>query len=239
MNCGRYGLVAGSSVKKSSGAMILNTAGISEKLAHVNRNKVMPRKSGLFVMVVILLLYHGIIIFNYNKIITPNPKKTKNPTTSVTVVKTTEDAIAGSAPHFCSINGTLAPANPATSKLAIRASPMTMPIKGLSNHAHDNKPPMMANRIPFNPPTSISLDMIRSELLVVSSPVAKARTATVRAWVPALPPILATMGIRMARATIFSMALSNKAITMLAKIAVTRLTASQLKRERKVTMISE
>ena len=64
--------------------------------------------------------------------------------------------------------------------------------------------------------------------------VASARTATVMVWVPALPPIEATIGMRMASATICSIVPSNHEITQEARMAVSRLTNSQEKRERVV-----
>ena len=51
--------------------------------------------------------------------------------------------------------------------------------------------------------------MTRQTLALDSSRVASARTATVMVWVPALPPMLATIGISTASATIFSIAPSN------------------------------
>ena len=59
-----------------------------------------------------------------------------------------------------------------------------------------------------------------------------ARTATVMVWVPALPPIEATIGISTASATICWIVASNKAITQEARMAVARLTSSQPKRLR-------
>ena len=59
---------------------------------------------------------------------------------------------------------------------------------------------------------------------------ASARTATVMVWVPALPPMLATIGISTASATIFSIEPSNCRITQEASSAVTRLASSQGKR---------
>jgi hypothetical protein len=66
------------------------------------------------------------------------------------------------------------------------------------------------------------------------SRVASARTATVMVCVPALPPIEATIGIRMASATIWSIEASNHEITQDASTAVARLSKSQLKRDRVV-----
>ena len=64
---------------------------------------------------------------------------------------------------------------------------------------------------------------------------ASARTATVMVCVPALPPIEATMGMRMASATICSSVASNREITQEASTAVRRLMKSQAKRERVVS----
>ena len=63
---------------------------------------------------------------------------------------------------------------------------------------------------------------------------ASARTATVTVWVPALPPIEATIGISTASATIFSMAPSNWPITKEASTAVARFTVSHTARSRAV-----
>ena len=63
---------------------------------------------------------------------------------------------------------------------------------------------------------------------------ASALTATVMVCVPALPPIDATIGISTASATICSMVASNRLITAEARIAVTRLASSQVKRSRVV-----
>jgi len=67
---------------------------------------------------------------------------------------------------------------------------------------------------------------VRIALVGVRSRVARPRTATVRLWVPALPPIEATIGISTASATIWAIAASNWAMTSEARIAVTRFTNS-------------
>ena len=61
-----------------------------------------------------------------------------------------------------------------------------------------------------------------------------ARTVTVMVWVPALPPIDATIGISAASATICSIEASNSEMTKLASMAVMRLTTSQGARLRTV-----
>ena len=58
------------------------------------------------------------------------------------------------------------------------------------------------------------------------SRVAMARMVTVIAWMPALPLIEATIGIRIASATICSIVAPKRPITAAAKNAVTTLTSS-------------
>ena len=64
---------------------------------------------------------------------------------------------------------------------------------------------------------------------------ASARTVTVMVWVPALPPIEATMGISTASATICSMVASKSPMMTEARKAVIRLTTSQGARLRTVS----
>ena len=61
----------------------------------------------------------------------------------------------------------------------------------------------------------------------VSWLVAIARTATAIVWVPAFPPMLATIGIRMASATNSLIAAPNKAMIDDATTAVPRFAISQ------------
>ena len=84
-------------------------------------------------------------------------------------------------------------------------------------------------------PISASLAITRNALASDNSRMASALTATVSVWVPALPPIEATMGISTAKATICSIVASNIEITPDARIAVSRLTKSQEKRDRVVS----
>ena len=79
-----------------------------------------------------------------------------------------------------------------------------------------------------------SLPIKRTVLAVVTSLVASARTVTVSDWVPALPPMEATIGMSTASATICSMEASNRPMTREARTAVARLTRSQTKRRREV-----
>ena len=72
--------------------------------------------------------------------------------------------------------------------------------------------------------------MTRQTFVLDSSRVASARTATVMVWVPALPPMLATIGISTASATILASASSKLLITQEASSAVSRFANSQGKR---------
>ena len=74
--------------------------------------------------------------------------------------------------------------------------------------------------------------MIRAELAAFSSRLDRARTATARVWVPALPPRDETMGMRMARAITWAMAPWKAPITLEATAAVPRFSTSQGRRER-------
>ena len=71
--------------------------------------------------------------------------------------------------------------------------------------------------------------------LGLNSRIAIARTATVMVWVPAFPPIEATIGISTASATIFSIVFSKNPITIEAATAVSRFTNSHGVRPRKVS----
>ena len=56
------------------------------------------------------------------------------------------------------------------------------------------------------------------------------RMTSVNVWLPAIPPMLATIGINTAKATSFSMVVSNSPITHAAKNAVNRLIPSHTER---------
>ena len=64
------------------------------------------------------------IIFNLKKIEDPNPKKDKNPITSVIVVTKTLEAKAGSIFNFFSDTGTNIPKSPATIMFKIIDTPI-------------------------------------------------------------------------------------------------------------------
>ena len=76
------------------------------------------------------------------------------------------------------------------------------------------------------PPTKVSFAIILNAFEVVNSFIAKALTETVRVWVPAFPPIEATIGINTASATTFSIEAWKKPITIEAITAVSKFTNS-------------
>ena len=154
------------------------------------------------------------------------PKKDKKPKTSVIVVKITPEAKAGSIFNLSSVSGMIVPANPAKIKFKTIANPIIIPNIKSSNQYIETNEIIIAKIIPFIPPIKVSLKIIFNEFEAVSSFIANALTATVRVCVPAFPPIEATIGIKIASATTFSIDASNNPITIDATTAVKRLTKS-------------
>src|SRR3569833_2618514 len=72
---------------------------------------------------------------------------------------------------------------------------------------------------------------MRLALAEVSSRLAKARTATARVWVPALPPTEDTIGISTARATTLATSSWKMAIEEPAMVSVTRFRLSHGRRD--------
>ena len=118
----------------------------------------------------------------------------------------------------------------ATSRVSTIAPAMIAPISGLPNQSQATAAEMNAKAMPQNSPTRVSFQTTLTVFAAVSSLVASARTATVSDWVPALPPMLATIGMRMARATACSSVASNRPMTAEARTAVPRLSSSQRNR---------
>ena len=123
-----------------------------------------------------------------------------------------------------------APKTPATMRLIIIASAITTPSIVFENQSAAMTPIMMAKAAPLSVPTMVSFQIMRAVFVDDSCFVANARTATVSACVPALPPIDATIGMRTARATICSIVASKNEITTEANIAVSRFTKSHRNR---------
>ncbi|MND95851.1 hypothetical protein D3C80_881150 [compost metagenome] len=115
------------------------------------------------------------------------------------------------------------------------AAAMTAPICQSVNQNPAASPIRGARTRPLTRPTAISRQKVRSALELFNSRVARARTVTVRAWVPALPPMAETMGISTARATISWMVPSKKAMTPAPRTAVNRLIPSQGTRPRTIS----
>src|SRR6056297_3954787 len=141
--------------------------------------------------------------------------------TSVTVVTKGPEANAGSMLSLSRTMGmTMAP-----KAAAISVSSIATAITAASMGTPNQKPATSAINTPkvrpFMAPTVISRQHTRKALLAVSSRVAIARTATVIVWVPALPPMEATIGISTASATIWLMVSAYMSMTSDATMAVT------------------
>ena len=89
-------------------------------------------------------------------------------------------------------------------KLMIIARPNATDSRASWNRPKITPPVMTARTTPLARPTTISRVTVRTALNADSSRLASARTATVRVWVPALPPSEATTGMRAARMASFS-----------------------------------
>ena len=118
------------------------------------------------------------------------------------------------------------PDSAAATMVMIMARARTEPNAAEENHRPPTAPTIAAKTSPLIRPTMLSRRMILQALEAVRSLVANARTATVSDWVPALPPMDATMGMSTARATIIPIASENWLMTTDAAIAVARLTIS-------------
>lgn len=173
------------------------------------------------------------IVF-YNMKIAANPRNAIKPMISVMVVKTTVEARAGSWFSLSSRIGIIEPKKPAVIRFIIIAIPITIPREVSSNHIAVIPPAIKAKATPLSRPTMLSFPIILNAFVSDISLVAMARTATVKACVPAFPPIDATIGIRIARATTCSIVPSNTEITIDARIAVNKFTNNQLNLERVV-----
>ena len=135
--------------------------------------------------------------------------------------------------------GMSAPKPPATSKLMIIAEPMITASIKLSNHTQVTSPITSAKISPLSSPTTISLVRKRCAAAPTSFFIAMARTATESDWVPAFPPIEATIGISTASATTRSRVSVNNPITSDANTAVKRFTNSQIERDFTVARAAE
>ena len=158
----------------------------------------------------------------------PSPKNVKKPKISVIVVNKTVDAIAGSTPVLSKINGIKIPDKHAITKLSIIAAAITKPNSGISNQYEAIVPIIAANIKPLMAPTTNSFPMTRNAFALVISLKANALTATVNVCVPAFPPIDATIGINIARATTCFKDDSKMAMTNDAAMAVNKFMSNQV-----------
>ena len=164
----------------------------------------------------------------YRKTNEPIPKKDKKPITSVTVVTKTLDAKAGSIFIFFKVTGIKIPNSPATIIFNTIEAAIIIERSICLNHSWTITAVIIAKIIPFNTPIKNSLVIILFILLLDNSLVAIALIVTANVCIPALPPIEATIGIRKAKATTFSISAPKILITHDANNAVARLTNNQL-----------
>ena len=137
-------------------------------------------------------------------------------------------AIAGSILNLSSANGVNIPKRPAILILIIIAKPIRID-KFLSLNQNKIKIAVIkANIIPLKKPTKNSFDIIFLIFEDINSLVAKSLTVTVKVCVAALPPIEATIGIKIANATTFSIFSSKKPITKEAITAVIKFNVNQI-----------
>ena len=117
------------------------------------------------------------------------------------------------------------------------AAPITPPIGHSPNQATASSATTTAHSSPFNKAMPISLASSARALLPSTWPSAMPRITSVRVWLPAMPPMLATMGISTASATTRSSVVWNRPITHAARKAVTRLMPSHTARRRELVRI--
>ena len=130
------------------------------------------------------------------------------------------------------MSGISTPARAAISRLSTIAAPMISASRRSSNQAAVTAPTTTAHSSPLSSATASSLAMSQRTLALPSWPSAMLRTTSVSVWLPAMPPMLATMGISTASATTFSSVSWNRPTTQEARKAVARLTPSHTARRR-------
>ena len=158
----------------------------------------------------------------------PIPKKERKPITSVTVVTKTLEAKAGSILNFLRVTGINIPNKPATIIFKTIDAAIIIDRSICLNQSRTTTPVITAKIIPFKTPIKNSLPTILFILLLESSLVAIALIVTASVCIPAFPPIEATIGIKNASATTFSISAPKILITHDASSAVAKLTNNQL-----------
>ena len=123
-------------------------------------------------------------------------------------------------------SGTMTPTAAAHSRLISVAAAMMAAIFQVPYQTMVTAPTMTAQMRPLSPPTAISFHSSQRALTHSTWPSAMPRMISVTVWVPAMPPMLATMGMSAASAATFSMVPSKRLTTAAARNAVTRLMPS-------------
>ena len=144
------------------------------------------------------------------------------------MVTKTLEAIAGSILNFFRDTGTKIPNNPAT--IIFKTIDTAIRIdKFISlNQICTITPVITAKIIPFKIPITNSFVIIFPIFPDESSLEANALIVTAKVYIPALPPMEATIGIKNARATICSIEAPNLLITHVASNAVNKFNSNQL-----------
>ena len=113
--------------------------------------------------------------------------------------------------------------------------PKTRPSALLPNQAVATAPTTTAQKRPLSSATPSSLRSNSRRLPGPTWSRARPRVTSVRVWLPATPPMLATTGISTASATICSIEPPKRPITQAATKALSRFTPSQMARRRALT----
>src|SRR5581483_10026723 len=161
-----------------------------------------------------------------------SPRKERNPEQSVKVVTTTPLATAGSTRRSLRATGTRVPVRAATSMFVIIARPRMRPSSGSPFQRYAITPATSPVPAPFASPMTASRKRTFRVFATVRSPSAMARTITVNVWIPAFPPMPATIGMKTARAANAWIDGSKSPTTVAARTAVGRFTSSQKSRRR-------
>src|SRR5690606_5825000 len=125
----------------------------------------------------------------YSRTMVARPRKIRKPKKSVVAVTKTAEDTAGSNFSLASVSGVSTPTLAATSRFRIMAVAITPPILQSWNQKPAARPISGARTKPLARPTAISRQKVRRAFEAFSSRVARARTVTVKACVPALPPM--------------------------------------------------
>src|SRR5260221_5725766 len=154
------------------------------------------------------------------------PRKMKNPMLSVTNVRKTLDPTAGSRPKRSMASGMKIPASAATTRVRSIASAITPPSATLRERNQAATPSTPPQRTPFKALIPSSLMSKRRAASVLTCPSASARTMSVVVWLPELPPMPATIGMRAASSASFAMEPSKAPTTREAIKAVHKFSPS-------------